>query len=274
MNRSPVQEEGSVVFLMNMRIAAFLPVYNEADNLKELFEGFICTDRILSREGHILELIIVDDGSRDASPSIIKHFAATLRIHVITHDKNRGLHETIRTALRYAVSRNAFDILVTMDADNSHDPSIFPALIEKIKRGADVVIASRYIKGGKQIGLSMSRRFLSRVCTACFQLIYPLRFVTDYTTGYRAIRRSTLMCVAKKTSNKFFKARGFAAASELLIACARCTDRFDEIPLVLRYDKKKGRSKNNIKQAIISYVMLFLRLMKERGRYSPETRTP
>ena len=79
------------------------------------------------------------------------------------------------------------DILITLDADNTHNPNIIPNMVDKlVKEKLDVVIASRFAEGGKEIGLSIERKIYSRGAAAFLKLFFPIENVHDYSCGFRA----------------------------------------------------------------------------------------
>src|SRR5258705_8936510 len=108
-------------------------------------------------------------------------------IHVMTHEVNRGLGATIRDGLVRAVElAGPRDIIVTMDADDTHAPGLILRMVRMISEGHDVVIASRYRNGSRCVGVPLHRRALSLVASWLFRAVFPIRGVKDYTCGYRA----------------------------------------------------------------------------------------
>jgi len=94
------------------------------------------------------QIIVVNDGSKDQTGEILANLISQYPIHVITHRFNRGLGETIRDGFEYVASiAEPEDILFRMDCDDTHEPKYMPGMIDKIKAGYEVVIASRYAPG-------------------------------------------------------------------------------------------------------------------------------
>src|SRR5262245_55439848 len=147
-----------------MTIFIVLPAYNEAQNLPPLFDQiFTLTQKT---PGNQYKTILVDDGSADQTDKTGEPFKTKLDIVVEKHQQNLGLGAASRTGLRRALELGKEgDVIVTMDADNSHPPALIPKMLEKIQAGSDVVIASRYCSGAKELGLSPMRSALSQACS-------------------------------------------------------------------------------------------------------------
>lgn len=239
-----------------MSLFIVLPAYNEAEDLPLLLERIIQSK---SAQDHCT-LIVIDDGSTDETVSVAESFKNRLEIIVARHSKNLGLGAAFRTGLTKALSiAGGDDLIVSMDADNSHSPELIPEMKKKIQEGTDVVIASRYAPGGAEVGVAEHRKFLSAGCSGILKLFFPIENVNDYTCGYRMMRVSILKRCGEQTGQLFFKEEGFVCMSELLLNLKRCAAKFCEVPLQLRYDLKRGASKMKIFRTIFSYLRLIFR---------------
>ena len=128
-----------------MKIFFALPAFNEEKGLAKLLAAF---EQQMEASRYQFQVVIVDDGSTDATPDVIRHWSSKIPIDVVQHAKNSGLGETIQDALyRSAALAAPDDVVVTMDADNTHSPALIPAMVSAIQEGGDVVIASRYRRG-------------------------------------------------------------------------------------------------------------------------------
>src|SRR5512145_319120 len=105
------------------------------------------------------EIVVVNDGSRDRTAEILEKLGVRFPIHAITHKLNRGLGETARDGFEYVAEiGQRGDIVVRMDCDDTHDPRYIIRMVERLREGYEVVIASRYAPGGDQIGLDWYRK--------------------------------------------------------------------------------------------------------------------
>ncbi len=230
--------------MQSAKLILALPAYNEAENLRPLIES---ARRVFEGMDTSYQILVVDDGSSDATAEVLKELASETGLRVITHVRNRGLGAAISTGLRAAlehVESEANDIVVCMDADDTHDPCYIPTMAEKIWSGDyDVVIASRFREGSEEIGVPFSRRVLSRGARILFRVFLRLPEVRDYTCGYRAYRASLIRDAVDKYGDNLITRQGFACTDELLVKLSSLTRRITEIPFVLRYDKKRSTSK-------------------------------
>ena len=241
-----------------MKIFFLLPAYNEAENILSLLEKILSLEKSLPSK-YTLSIIIIDDGSSDDTATCVKNFHNLTSLQLIRHKHNMGLGGALRTGLKTISSIiQPNDVAVTMDADNTHDPFLIIPMIKKVEEGADVVIASRYQRGSQERGVPLLRILMSRLGNTAFRILFCVPRVRDYSSGYRMIRGSTLIDLSRKTGGTFFKKEGFACMTELLLNLSSCTNCFSEVPLVLRYDYKKGPSKMIPGKTIMEYLSLIV----------------
>ena len=141
------------------------------------------------------------------------------------------------------------DLLASMDSDHTHPPEAIPSMVAKIDAGADLVIASRYVKGAEIHGLVWWRHRLSDVASWVFRVLFPCG-ARDYTCGFRVYRVSLLRRGAARYGRHFLNQRGFSVMVDVLLKLRRHARRIDEVPLILRYDRKVGASKMKVAATI------------------------
>ncbi len=237
-------EERDSIRFRPSKVFMALPAYNEEVALPELLEriGEAFADSRLP-----YEVVIVDDGSSDDTAKIARQMSYQMPIHLVQHDQNQGLGTTLRDGLREAVDRaGERDIIITMDADNTHPPGLIAHMVGLIHEGCDVVIASRFQPGARVVGVPVERHFLSVGARALFTLLFPTRGVRDYTSGYRAYRASVIRQAFSDHGDNFVGETGFSCMADVLLKLRKQGVLFGEAPLRLRYDQKGGESKMQV----------------------------
>jgi dolichol-phosphate mannosyltransferase len=233
-----------------------LPAYNEEENLGALIETL---DACLHEAAVEYEIIVVDDGSSDRTSDVALSYAEKIQLRLERHSKNQGLGATIRDGLRLAAMRSTpDDIIISLDADNTHSPGLIPAMLQAIREGNDIVIASRFQLGAYVRGVPYHRVLLSRWASRLFRLVFPMAGVRDYTCGYRAYRASLLQKAFLKYGNEFIDRDGFECMVDILLKLQSLQPIIRELPLILRYDKKGGASKMNVPRTIFRTLTLML----------------
>ncbi len=221
-----------------------LPAYNEESSIPSLFSRF---REALKEQPMHYRVVLYNDGCTDGTVAEARKWEGILSVEIIGRPENRGLGEGVRRLVEHAVAHGGpDDALILMDCDDTHHPRQFAALIQALRDGADVAIASRYRRGSQIAGVSLFRQTLSLGATVLFKLLHPLRGVLDYTCGFRAYRLSLLRRAAERYGDGLVKERGFSCMVELLLKLGRVQARFAEIPIDLRYDLKQGPSKMDV----------------------------
>jgi len=238
-----------------------LPAYNEAGAIGDLLA--VAAQAFETIRAYQPRIVVVDDGSADDTGDRVRAFQAPFPVEVVTHEQNRGLGGAIYTSLLAALARSTDpdDVIVNMDADNTHPPATIPAMLEALENGVDVVIASRYRPGARQVGVPLNRRFLSFGARMVFTWRLRLPGVRDYTCGFRAYRARTILRALAIYSDDFITREGFACTDEILVNLARMEPRpvIAEVPFVLRYDRKQGESKLELVKTIRATLKMLLR---------------
>jgi dolichol-phosphate mannosyltransferase len=186
-------------------------------------------------------VVVVDDGSRDETAAVAER-GYGIPVEVVRHGVNRGLGAAMRTGIQHVLARaGPEDVLASMDADHTHPPELLPGMWAHVRAGADLVIASRYQPGAEIHGLVWYRRWISLAASFVLRALFP--GARDYTCGYRLYRVPLLRWGAERYGPHFLNQRGFSVMVDLLLKLRRRARRIVEVPLVLRYDRKRGVSK-------------------------------
>ena len=239
-----------------------LPTYNEAENLRPIAAAIL--------EGLPgATLLVVDDGSPDGTGGIADELAlADPRVRVRHRPAKQGLGRAYLDGFAVALAAGA-SIVVQMDADWSHDPAVLPELVRPIlEDGADLVIGSRYTKGGGVVDWGPVRRLISRGGSLFARIVLSLR-PNDLTGGFKAWRATTLAAIPFEGVH----AGGYVFQIEMTYRASRAGARVREIPITFR-DRRVGQSKMSrriIAEALVVVVQLRWdeirhRLRDRRGR--------
>jgi Glycosyltransferases involved in cell wall biogenesis len=240
------------------KILIVLPAYNEEVDLPVLLSKF---ESLYTNTKLNLEILVVNDGSSDNTAGIAENFSKEIKIQVLNFETNRGLGAVLKDGLRYAVGQlNPDDIVITMDSDNSHNPYLIIRMVQQIREGSELVIASRYQHGAKTIGLIWYRKLFSFIASVLFRTFAPISGnVKDFTCGYRAYKVSLLQKAFKEYGDKIITETGFSSMSELLLNLSVFNPIAQELPMILRYDFKQGVSKMNLKNNILKTLNVIYR---------------
>jgi dolichol-phosphate mannosyltransferase len=232
-----------------------LPTYNEADNLRPISAAIL--DAVPGAT-----LLVVDDGSPDGTGKLADELAAANpRVRVRHRAAKQGLGRAYLDGFGVA-SRGGAEVVVQMDADWSHDPAALPSLVRPVREDqADLVIGSRYVKGGGVVDWGIGRRIISRGGSIFARTVLRLS-PNDLTGGFKAWRAPTLTAIPFEGVH----AGGYVFQIEMTYRASRSGARVREVPITFR-DRRVGQSKMSrriVFEALV--VVLQLRWEELRGR--------
>ena len=214
-----------------MRATVCLPTYNERENLEAMLRALAA----VLRDGD--RVLVVDDGSPDGTGELADALAVELGfVDVLHRDRKEGLGPAYIAGFRRALAGGA-ELVLEMDSDFSHDPRDVPRLIERAEDGADLVLGSRYVRGGSIPNWGLLRRAISLGGNLYAQAVLqsPIR---DLTGGFKCFRRRVLETIDLDAIDS----RGYAFQIETTYRVVRAGFRIVEIPIAF-VDREHGTSK-------------------------------
>lgn len=212
-----------------MRPIVVLPTYNERENIAPLLRAL--------RAASEAEVLVVDDGSPDGTAELARSLGDELGgVRVLERDTKDGLGSAYRAGFAQVLAEG-YDVVVSMDADLSHDPAVIPEMLRLLDDGADAVIGSRYVTGGGTTDWPVRRQLLSKWGNGYTRRVLGLP-TRDCTSGFRAYRANALAAIEPGTTG----AEGYAFLTELVRRLSRLGYRVVETPIIFR-DRTLGKSK-------------------------------
>jgi dolichol-phosphate mannosyltransferase len=219
-------------------VALVIPAYDEEANLPRLFRQI---EEAFRRTGVTGPVIVVDDGSRDATASLVRDYSGPLRLDLVRHGANLGLGRALRTGLRRAIGHPGVEWVVTLEADTTSDLGALGRMLRAAEEGADVVQASNHHPRGDLLGAPLLRRLTSRSASWLMRLASGLELHT-FTNLYRCIRADVLNGALERHGDGLIASAGFSGVTELLVRLARGGARVVEVPVVLDAGRRSGES--------------------------------
>ncbi len=237
-----------------MQLSVIMPAYNERETIREIVARVLAVDLA----PHTLELVIVDDGSRDGTRDILREYDGRDRIRVFYQERNGGKGAAVARGIREAQG----DVLVIQDADLEYDPEDFRTLIGPIASGeADVVYGSRFMKRAGGRGRLRRWHWFGNALLTIFSNGVTGLGLTDMETCYKMIRRDIALRLD-------LQSRDFAMEPEITCKIARMRVRLRELPISYQgrtYDEGK---KIGLKDALkaVSATLKYARWKDERPK--------
>jgi dolichol-phosphate mannosyltransferase len=227
-----------------------LPTYDEAENI-----GPIAAAILAALPG--VTLLVVDDGSPDGTGDLADDLAAAdPRVRVRHRPAKQGLGRAYLDGFRIALDGGA-ERVVQMDADFSHDPAVLPTLLAPLEDGtADLVIGSRYTRGGGVVDWGLGRRVISRGGSLFARVVLGLP-ANDLTGGFKAWRAATLAAIPFDGVH----AGGYVFQIEMTFRANRSGARISEVPITFR-DRRVGQSKMS-RRIVVEALVVVVQLRAE-----------
>jgi dolichol-phosphate mannosyltransferase len=234
-----------------MRATVCLPTYNERDNL----EPMLLELRDVLREGD--RVLVIDDNSPDGTGRLADRLSSELDfVDVLHRERKDGLGPAYLAGFRRALDDGA-ELILELDCDFSHDPRDVPRLIAAAEAGADLVLGSRYVRGGRVRNWGLVRRAISRSASLYAGLFLQMG-VKDPTGGFKCFRRTVL----ERIDLDAIRLRGYAFQIETTYRVKRAGFSVVEVPITFA-DRATGHSK--MSKAIVLEAVWAVPLLRLRG---------
>ena len=216
-----------------VKVTVIIPTYNEIENIDSILKA-------IRSSVPDAELLVVDDNSPDGTGQQAEKTASEIgRVRVLHRPGKEGLGTAYRDAFKLVLDGDT-DVIITMDADFSHDPATIPLFLDAVKNGAEIVVGSRYIKDGMSVNWPLHRLLLSKWGNRYTAFMLRIK-VQDCTTGFRAFTSDAI----KKINVLKTISEGYAFGTETLFRASGLTDcQIVEVPIIF-HDRKYGKSKMN-----------------------------
>ena len=227
--------------ISDVELSLTVPTYNERENIVPLVQR---VHRALSQYRY--ELIVVDDNSPDGTAELAKSLSAEYPLQVIVRTTERGL----ASAVVAGFGRARGEVLGVLDADLQHPPEEIPALLQTIRSGADIAIASRYVQGGGIEGWSTRRRIISRTAKIPATLLLSrARKIKDPLSGFFLFKKKVI-------DGAVLSPTGYKILLEVLVKGN--ASQVTEVPYVFK-ERERGKSNLTYKEQV-NYLKHLARL--------------
>ncbi len=219
--------------------AVVVPTLNERDNIASLLEEITAIDKDL-------HIIVVDDGSKDGTPQYVREISmhgagqyvdasGQNRIHLVERGCKMGYASAVQNGMRYAIEHGA-ELILQMDADFSHHPRYLPRILAK-SASCDLVVGSRYIRGGGTKHWGLERKLLSGSANMLARTLLGLN-TRDCTGGFRCWKRELI----ERAGILDVEVEGYAFLFLTLDRCRKVKAKIGEVPIIFA-DRTAGESK-------------------------------
>ena len=217
------------------RVVMVVPTFNEITNLRPVLA------RLRAAQPEV-EVLVVDDGSPDGTGALADEIAAAdPLVHVLHREVKEGLGKAYLAGFAWALERD-YDVIGEMDADSSHQPEQLGRLLAALP-DADLVIGSRWVRGGSIVNWPLRRQLLSRGGNLYTRVLLGIR-VRDATAGFRVFRRTTLERLDLSTIASY----GYVFQVDLAFRTLQAGMRVVEVPIEF-VERVRGESKMNTEVA-------------------------
>ncbi len=226
-----------------MKTFVMIPTYNESENIK------ILIDKILKLRINDLHIVVVDDNSPDGTANEVQKISKSKKnVYLLLRKSDKGRGAAGKAGFIYCLNHGA-NIVIEMDADMSHDPKYIPLMIKELKN-ADLILGSRRIAGGNEIGRNIFRKFVTLVANLYIKVMLGIK-IKDCNSGFRCFKRKVL----EEINLQKLESRGPSIVQEVLFKAHLKGFKIKEIPITF-VNRTKGKSKLGLPQLAAGYYMI------------------
>lgn len=241
------------------RIFILIPVLNEAGNIPRLMGGLKVLSTELQDRSDV-QVILIDDGSRDQTSEVAKQSAedAGIRLSVLRHETNQGPGKAFATGFRsLAASMQDGDLILTMEGDNTSRFELVRQMLVRMAEGYDVVFASPYAYGGKIINTSAYRVFLSNMANLFIKELLGIHGLLTVSSFFRLYRAPALKKLQSAYRPEILERSGFECMVEMTMKMINLQITISEVPMILDTHARVGKSRMKILKTIRGYLSLW-----------------
>lgn len=242
---------------MNAHLIFLIPVYNEAPNIPQL------ADTLLNAApGEKKAYVFVDDCSTDDTCSLLENYFPFDSLFILKKEQNAGPGDSFNKGFEFIIEKASCPdaIVITLEGDNTSDPSLIPVMLNLCRMGYPLVLASVYAQGGGFDKTNWLRRLVSFSANMLMRLAYDIKVLT-LSSFYRAYSLSLLKSI-QASYPCIIQNRGFTCMLEILVKAIRLGVPVVELPMVLHSSKRIGRSKMKIMKTTLQYLKFLLQSRK------------
>jgi glycosyltransferase involved in cell wall biosynthesis len=243
---------GVVEGMSALELSVVLPVYNEGESVAPVLRALL--DAI-----HLpCEVLVVYDFDEDTTVPVARALAAELpEIRPLRNELGRG----VLNAMKAGIAESHGDFVLISMADGSDEPQVVDAMVARAREGADVVAASRYMRGGHQVGGPLLKRTMSRAAGLSLHWLAGVP-IHDPTSNFKLYSRRFLESVTIEST------AGFELALELSVKATLAHRRLAEVPTTWR-DRTSGKSNFQLRQWLPDYLHWYFVAFRGRFRRRP-----
>lgn len=239
---------------------------NEEESLKKLLVNISHEMQVVQRD---FEIIACLDGSTDKSFELLTDFSKFHPVKILPLRNERGLGLAFKRIFLDVIENSSDnDLLISLDADNTHNPAQIPEMLAHFERNnLDLLVASRFCNQSVMADFPFYRKLISKSISILLQILFSVKKISgkklqDFTSGYRIYKVKKLKELYAKEKNNFITEPEFTYTCELLIKLSRVNSRIDEIAISYDYGQKLGESKLRIMRNFWRLIILLTKLLR------------